>query len=230
MRDFPFDVVLLDADETIFDFLQAESLSVLKTAQIFGIVADHKDAEVYSHINLSFWKELEKGTVTREELKLLRFAKWFQHLGVDSVDISLFAKTYEETLSQTGILFDGAEDFVRKLSELSSVYIVTNGLSNCQHGRMDKSPVNKYIKGMFTSEEIGFTKPDKRFFDKVFEILDVKDKSKVIIIGDSLTSDMQGGRNAGICTCRYSRGKSVDINPLCDYTITDYNQFFDLFK
>ncbi|MBQ8001643.1 MAG: YjjG family noncanonical pyrimidine nucleotidase [Ruminococcus sp.] len=230
MPDFPFDAVLLDADETIFDFLEAEKESVLKTAQSFDINADEEDARIYSSINLSFWKQLEEGTVTREELKVLRFKKWFEFLGELHTDPYAFAASYEDTLSRTGILLEGAEEFIKRLSALCPVYIVTNGLSKCQHGRMDKSPVRKYISGLFISEEIGYTKPDRRFFYKVFEAIGITERAKVIIIGDSLTSDMQGGRNAGIKTCRYSRFATVENNPLCDYTITDYNQFFDIFQ
>lgn len=230
MRKFPFEYVLLDADETIFDFIEAEKQTILKTAKEFGISATDEDAKVYSEINLFFWKELEKGSVTREELKVKRFQKWFEYLCVNTADPYLFGASYEENLSQTGILLKGAEDFVCKLSELSSVYIVTNGLSKCQHGRMKRSPVKKYISGMFISEEIGYAKPDKRFFNAVFCKLGISDRSKVIIIGDSLTSDMQGGRNAGITTCRYLRSGIPDENPLCDYTITEYKQFFDIFQ
>ncbi len=230
MPDFPFDVVLLDADETIFDFLKAEKLSVLKTASSFGITADDSDAEFYSSINLSFWKQLELGAITREELKVLRFVKWFEYLDIHNAEPIAFSKAYEDNFSQTGILFDGAEEFVRTLSELCSVYIVTNGPSKCQHGRMDNSSISKYISGMFISEEVGYTKPDKRFFDKVFDTLDINDRSKVIIIGDSLTSDMLGGRNAGIATCRYLPTGDTKKDPLCDYQISEYNQFFDIFR
>ncbi len=230
MSDFPFGIVLLDADETVFDFLKAEKISVLKTAKHFGISADDTDANVYSTINLSFWKQLESGTVTREELKVLRFIKWFEYLDVNNVDPIAFAKTYEDYLSETGILFDGAEDFVRNLSMHCEVYIVTNGLAKCQHGRIDNSPIRKYISGMFISEEVGYTKPDKRFFESVFTTLDIKDRNKVIIIGDSLSSDMQGGRNAGIATCRYLPSGNTQNDPLCDYQITEYNQFFDIFR
>lgn len=230
MHNFPFKYVLLDADETIFDFLEAEKESLLRTAKDFGVVADESDAKVYSAINLSFWKQLELGTVSRDELKVLRFEKWFEHLGVSYADPNAFAIAYEDNLSQTGILFDGAEEFVRGLSQIASVYIVTNGLTKCQHGRMDKSPIRKYLSGMFISEEVGFAKPDKQFFDKVFEAIGITDKAEVIIIGDSLTSDMQGGRNAGITTCRYTRSGNAEDNPLCDYVITEYSQFFDIFQ
>lgn len=227
MSKLRFSTVLLDADETVFDFLQGERISILATAKLFNIDVDDEDAKVYSSINASLWKELELGTVTRDELKILRFQKWFDYLGV-LVDPVAFGRAYEDKLSESGVLFDDAEGFVKRLSELCRVYIVTNGLSKCQHGRMDTSPIKKYISGLFISEETGYAKPDKRFFDCVFSELRISDTSQVIILGDSLSSDMQGGRNAGIATCRYIRGGEAAPNPLCDYVITDYEQFFDI--
>lgn len=230
MLKFPFEYVLLDADETIFDFKKAEKLAVLSTAESFSLRLSENDTEVYSQINMSFWKLLELGKVTRDKLKVLRFEKLFEHLGTSDINPQEFAKIYEDNLSENGILYDGALEFVRKLSEVSKVYIVTNGLKKCQHGRMDSSPIREFISGIFISEEIGYTKPDKRFFDAIFDTLGICDKSKVIIIGDSLSSDMQGGRNAGITTCRYSVSEQYEVNPLCDYTFSDYNEFFYIFQ
>lgn len=228
MHNNRFKVVLLDADDTVFDFITCERTAILKTAEAFNLKADINDAQFYSSINLSFWKQLEQGIVTREELKVRRFEKWFEYLCVYHIDPVAFGVIYEDNLSRTGILIEGAEEFVQRLSQNASVYIVTNGLYKCQTGRISTSPIKKYIKGMFISEEVGFTKPDKRFFDKVLKALDIKDKSDVIIIGDSLSSDMQGGRNAGITTCLYCPDNSIDNHPLCDYIITDYNQFFEI--
>lgn len=228
MSDSRFKIVLLDADETIFDFIASEKNALLRTASEFGLSPDENDTKVYSTINLSLWKQLELGTVSREELTIFRFEQWLEYLCEFNINPIEFNMVYEENLSKAGILFPGAENFVKKLSDLTSIYIVTNGTAKFQHGRMNTSPVKNHISGMFISEEIGFAKPDKRFFDVVFDSIGVTSLSEVIIVGDSLTSDMQGGRNAGITTCLYCPSANVQNNPLCDYIITDYNQLFEI--
>lgn len=228
MSDSRFKIVLLDADETIFDFIASEKNALLRTASEFGLSPDENDTKVYSTINLSLWKQLELGTVSREELTILRFEQWLEYLCEFNINPIEFNMVYEENLSKAGILFPGAENFVKKLSDSASVYIVTNGTAKCQHGRMNTSPVKNHISGMFISEEIGFAKPDIRFFDVVFDSIGITSLSEIIIVGDSLTSDMQGGRNAGITTCLYCPSANVQNNPLCDYIISDYNQFFQI--
>lgn len=228
MSDSRFEIVLLDADETIFDFIASEKNALLRTASEFGLSPDENDTKVYSTINLSLWKQLELGTVSREELTILRFEQWLEYLCEFNINPIEFNMVYEENLSKAGILFPGAENFVKKLSDSASVYIVTNGTAKCQHGRMNTSPVKNHISGMFISEEIGFAKPDIRFFDVVFDSIGITSLSEIIIVGDSLTSDMQGGRNAGITTCLYCPSANVQNNPLCDYIISDYNQFFQI--
>ncbi|MBQ4105306.1 MAG: YjjG family noncanonical pyrimidine nucleotidase [Clostridia bacterium] len=228
MSNTRFDTILLDADETIFDFLQAEKISLLDTAEKFGISATDSDAKKYSEINLSLWKKLELGAVSREELKVLRFKEWFDYMGVENICADDFCKHYEQKLGNTGILLDGALDFVQKLSMHCNVYIVTNGTAVCQEGRMKNSPVREYIKGMYISEKIGFSKPDKRYFDYVFKDIGITDFSRVIIVGDSLSSDMQGGKNAGIATCLYLRNEDNPRSDLCDYAISEYSAFWDI--
>ena len=127
-------------------------------------------------------------------------------------------------------MLPGATDFVKKLHEEYDVkiYLSTNGLTVPQTGRYRRSGIDRYVDGIYISEQIGASKPSKEYFDFIFADLGVTDKSRVIILGDSLTSDMQGGRNAGITTCRYLREGTPDGSPLCDYEITEYDQFFDI--
>ncbi len=224
-----FPVVFVDADETIFDFYLSEETAILRTCDAFGIKADKSDVAVYSRINDSLWKELEKNTLTREELRTERFLRWFEYLSVKA-DPVRFDVLYADNLSNCGFLIDKAEEFLSELSEICDVYIVTNGLTRTQRDRLSASPVSKYITKMYVSEEIGFAKPDKRYFDYIFDDLKIEDKSRVIILGDSLTSDMQGGRNAGITTCLYKRHIKESLPSLCDYSISSYDEFFDIIQ
>lgn len=219
--------MLLDADETIFDFKKSEKVSLMKALEMFSVPYTDADIQVYSGINLRFWKELEKGTVTREKLKVQRFEEFFKYMGVEC-DSEKFAAVYLNNLSQCSHLIDGAAKFVKKLHKHCKIYIATNGIAKTQKGRMERSSIKDDIDGMFISEEINFSKPDKRYFDFIFERLEIKDKSRVVIIGDSLTSDMQGGKNAGITTCHFSRDEKVSDSDLVDYSLNSYDDFWDI--
>lgn len=223
-----FDYVLLDADETIFDFKRAEAHSFKLMLESFGVEYTDERLALYSDINLHMWKALELGEVTRERLKTLRFEKFFEQIGVSGVDTVAVNDCYLTNFSNSTFLIDGAVEFVKELSNYCKIYLATNGMTKAQTGRFLKSAVKDYIDGMFISEQIGFAKPDKAYFDFIFSELNITDKSRVIMVGDSLTSDMQGGRNAGITTCLYSRNDEVVQSDLCDYQITDYNEFFDI--
>lgn len=223
-----FDYVLLDADETIFDFKRAEAHSFKLMLEQFGVEYTDERLSLYSGINLKMWKALERGEVTRERLKTLRFDMFFEQIGVSGIDTVAVNDCYLTNLSNSTFLIDGAVEFVKELSKYCKIYLATNGLTKAQTGRFSKSAVKDYIDGMFISEQIGYAKPDKAYFDYIFSELKITDKSRVIMVGDSLTSDMQGGRNAGITTCLYSRNGEVVQSDLCDYRIKDYNEFFDI--
>lgn len=223
-----FDIVLLDADETIFDFKKAEGHSFRLMLESYGIEYTDERLACYSAINQSLWKALERGEVTRERLKTLRFERFFSEIGVSSLDYTQVNDRYLTNLSNSAFMISGAPEFVKELHRYCKIYIATNGLIKAQTGRLAHSAIKDDVDGMFISEEIGFAKPDKAYFDYIFSTLNVKDKSRIIILGDSLTSDMQGGKNAGIATCHFSRSGEIENSPLCDYQITDYNSFFEI--
>lgn len=225
-----FDIVLLDADETVYDFKRAERTAVSKTLRSFGVDPTDEVIALYSEGNLWCWKALERGDITREELKPLRFRMLFEHLGAPQADYLAVNAMYEHELSFCGFMLPGALDFVRKLhGEYGmKIYMATNGLTVPQTGRFERSGIAPYVDGIYISEQVGASKPDPAYFDYVFRDLGVTDRSRTIILGDSLTSDMQGGRNAGITTCRYLNGDKPSHSPLCDYEIARYEDFFPI--
>lgn len=223
-----FDIVLLDADETIYDFKLAEKTAVSLTLEKFGVNPSDEVISRYSAINLSCWKALERGELSREDLKPTRFRKLFEAIGAPPVDYVAVNDTYESNLSRQAFLLDGALDFVKKLHEHCEIYMATNGLTIPQTGRFDRAAFKPYVDGIYISEQIGASKPDKAFYDYIFRDLNITDKSRVIMVGDSLTSDMAGGRNAGLTTCHYLNGEKPSNSPLCDYEIASYDEFFDI--
>lgn len=223
-----FDVVLLDADDTVFDFKACERAAFMTTMEQLGLVADEKMAEQYSRCNDRCWKALERGELTREQLKSKRFEDFFAEIGAEVPDCAAVNTRYMGNLSQNAILLPGALEFVQKLHDICRVYITTNGISYTQNGRMSRSEVRAHIDGMYISEDVGCQKPDPRYFDAVFADLGITDRSRVCIIGDSLTSDMQGGRNAGITTVLYLGDRESVDSDLCDYEIAKHEDFFDI--
>ena len=223
-----FDVVLLDADETVYDFKLAEKTAVSLTLRKFGVEPTDEVVTLYSAINLSCWKALERGELSREDLKPYRFQRLFESLGAEPVDYSAVNDTYEGNLAHQAFLLDGALEFVKKLHEHCKIYLATNGLTIPQTGRFNKAAVRPYVDGIYISEQIGHSKPDKAYFDYIFTDLGITDKSRVIMVGDSLTSDMLGGRNAGLTTCHYLNGEEPSKSELCDYEIATYDEFFDI--
>ncbi|MBR2715928.1 MAG: YjjG family noncanonical pyrimidine nucleotidase, partial [Ruminococcus sp.] len=185
-----FDVVLLDADETIFDFKRAEAHSLKQLLLSLNLDPSAENVKLYSAINLSMWKALERGEIEREKLKSLRFERFFSEINACGIDPVKANDQYLTNLSNSTFLIDGAEHFVKKLSQYCKVYFATNGLTKAQTGRFSQSAIKDDFDGAFISEQIGFAKPDKAYFDYIFDSLNIKDKSRVIMIGDSLSSDM----------------------------------------
>ena len=223
-----FDIVLLDADETVYDFKLAEKTAVGLTFEEFGIEPTDEVISLYSKINLGCWKALERGEIARDELKKVRFQRLFVQIGAAPADYAAVNDSYLHNLSKQAFLLDGALEFVKKLHEYCKIYLATNGLTVAQTGRFDRAAIKPYVDGVYISEQIGHSKPNEEYFDYIFRDLGITDKSRVIMLGDSLTSDMLGGRNAGLTTCHYLGGNDPSGSDLCDYEIKIYDEFFDI--
>ncbi len=226
-----FTTVFVDADETLFDFHKGEQESLKNTMLKLGIEWNPQYSEIYKEENQKAWTSYECNEITRDEMKVQRFKSFFDKIGI-AVEMPLeeVNDIYISNLSQCGYLFDGTLDFLKKLTAIANVYITTNGLAKTQNGRVKISGLDKAVHGIFISENIGYNKPAKEYFEFIFEKLNITDKSTVIILGDSLTSDMQGGKNAGIKTCLYDPHCKVKNHSLCDYIIHSYDEFFEIIE
>lgn len=222
-----YTTLLFDADDTLLDFGLAEATAIKNTCEAFGIPFSEEVGRLYSGINDALWKRLEKGEVTRDIIKIARFEQF-----VDALDACADAKNmadyYVEALSETGALLDGADELCCKLSKVYDMHIVTNGITYVQKKRFAKSGLAPYFKNCFISEECGSKKPDKEFFDYIFSQIGEKDKSKICIIGDSMSSDILGGINAGIDTCYFSPSrKEGPYTPT--YQVASFSEIIELF-
>ena len=192
--------LFLDLDDTILDFHKAERIAISKTIREFGVEPDEEILSLYHRINKWHWEQLELGTMTREEVLVNRFGVLFEKLGV-SVDAPKCAKVYERNLSIGHYFLPGAEEAVAYLSGRYRLFLASNGTAVVQKGRMTSANLYRFFEKVFVSQEIGHNKPSKAYFDSCFAQIEGFDKKKAIIVGDSLSSDILGGNNAGIATC-----------------------------
>ena len=202
-----YEVIIFDADETLFDFKKSEREAFKNTMLNFNIEYDENyHLKIYNEINTGIWKEFEQGLITQEKLKIERFKRLSDKLNIKFDEIN-FAKSYMEHLADASFLFDESIDLIENLNKSYKLSIVTNGLTSVQDKRIRKSTIAKYFDAIVISEEILIAKPDPKIFEHTLKHMNFYDKSKVLMVGDSLTSDIQGGINFGIDTCWYNPNK-----------------------
>lgn len=197
-----YSIVFLDADNTLFDFDASEHAALCKAMAAFSLPFPPEAEDYYKRVNIGLWKQYEMGETTQEKLCVKRFEKLLSFLRADETQGEKVNQTYERFLSQSSILLPGALDFCRRLSRHCPLYLLTNGIAAIQESRMALSPIRPYISRMFISQFLGYRKPQKEFFDRVFEALHITpaEKKKIVMAGDSLHSDILGGQNAGLDT------------------------------
>ena len=222
--------ILIDLDGTIFDFLKSEAVALSKTLLHFGINPTDDLIKLYSKINESQWKLLETGELTREQILVGRFEIFFKEIGADVSGIEA-RHLYEGNLSQGHYFIDYAEELLEELSKKYSLYLASNGTAIVQSGRIKSSGIKKYFKEIFVSENVGYNKPDKRFFDYCFSRINDFSPSETIIVGDSLSSDILGGSNAGIRTIWFNKNyMKNDIGVIVDKEVYSLREIPDVVK
>ena len=192
--------LFLDLDDTILDFHKAERIALSNTIRSFGIEPTEEVLGRYHVINKWHWEQLELGTMTRAEVLLGRFAMLFEERNI-AVDPEAVARAYEKNLGIGHWFLPGAEEAVETLSKKYRLFLASNGTASVQKGRMTSANLYRFFEKVFVSQEIGHNKPSKAYFDACFAAIPDFDPEKAMIVGDSLSSDIQGGINAGIKTC-----------------------------
>jgi len=199
-----YEIIIFDADETLFDFKKSEREAFKNSMLEFDIAYDENHhLKIYQGINTAIWKEFEEGLITQKKLKVERFKRLSDELQA-GFDEEEFAKSYMRHLSNGSFLFEDTIELVESLHKDYRLTIVTNGLKDVQDNRIRKSIIAKYFEDIVVSEEVEVSKPDPRIFEHALNNIKHTDKSKVLMVGDSLTSDIQGGINFGIDTCWYN--------------------------
>lgn len=198
-------VVLWDVDGTLLDFSKAEFYAFKKCFSIFSI-GECTDETVarYSKINRRYWERLERNEITKPQVLLGRFSEFFESEGIAFDRLEEFNAEYQLRLGDKCFFCDGALETLNALKGRVLQYAVTNGTYAAQSRKLTRSGLIDIFDGVFISDKVGFEKPRHEFFDFVWKEIGQYEKDEVLIVGDSLTSDMRGGKNAGILSCWYN--------------------------
>lgn len=220
--------LLLDADGTLFDYDSAEARALERTFTELGCGYEPGFAEAYREINREIWLEFEQAKISQGRLRTRRFELLFRALQLEC-DPETFSAKYLKALADGSELVDGAETVVRALHGQVGLVIITNGLQDVQRPRFAKSAISGCFAEIIISEEVGAAKPDKEIFDVAFERMNQPRKEEVLIVGDSLSSDIRGGNNYGIDTCWFNPGrKPRELDVEIDYEIADLSELLSL--
>ena len=195
--------LLFDVDGTLLDFNKAEEQALINTFQKYNIVLTEQMNQRYEQINKQLWKDFENGLIDKKTIVYTRFVQLFQEFGIDEDGIA-FEDDYQDALGEGYFLLPHARDILEKLYQKYPLYVVTNGVSKTQYSRLKGTRIDQYFQDIFISEDIGYQKPTREYFDYCFKKMKNIDLDQTLIIGDSLSSDIQGGINVGIDTCWYN--------------------------
>ncbi len=215
-----YKALLIDADETLFDFHAAEENAINEINALVNI-CDADAQKNYSAINAQCWRDYEKGLITQDEVKVRRFREYLALYGVDA-DPVLIGEKYADALSKQCILLDGALEVLDTIKGKLPIILVTNGIGRVQRGRLDKGNLWHYFHSVIISQEVGTQKPDPKMLFAALETLEGVSKEDALMCGDSLTSDILAANRAGIDACWYNpKGKQLPEDMHAEYEIRD---------
>jgi 2-haloacid dehalogenase len=220
--------LLLDADGTLFDYDKAETSALKRTFEAFGHPFKREYVEVYRHINAGIWRAFERGEITPQVIRVRRFELLFDEIPVQSDPVA-FSQSYLKHLGEGTFLIDGAVETVRALHGQVGLVVITNGLKEVQRPRLARSALGGFFADLVISEEIGASKPHPGIFDEAFARMGHPPKEQVLIVGDSLTSDIQGGSDYGIDTCWFNpAGRPRDLAVEIRYEIRHLSELLPI--
>ncbi|HHT7237594.1 MULTISPECIES: YjjG family noncanonical pyrimidine nucleotidase [Bacillus] len=225
-----YKTLLFDVDDTLLDFQKAEKIALRMLFEEKGLILTDEIEDRYKKINKSLWGSFEKGEITRNEIINTRFSILFKEYG-EEVDGILFENNYRSYLEEGNQLMQGAFEFINQIQSEYDLYIVTNGISKTQDKRLRNAGLHSLFKDIFVSEDTGFQKPMKEYFDYVFERIPNFSPEEGLIIGDSLSADIKGGYVAGIDTCWFNpEKKSNDSEIVPTYEVHNFEELYALLK
>lgn len=230
-----FQVIMWDIDGTVLDFLAAEKAAIKTLFLKFGLgECTDEMIERYSKINRKYWERLERKELTKPEVLVGRYVEFFESEGLDVSKASAFNDAYQIALGDTIVFCDESDQIIKGLKGKYYQVAASNGTIIAQNKKLRLSGLDQILDDVFLSEKLGHEKPAEEFFTIAFEKVE-KDlgrkipREEIIIVGDSLTSDIRGGNNAGIKTCWYNpRREKNNQGVHIDYEITDLRELANI--
>lgn len=218
--------LLWDIDGTVLDFLAAEEYAIKTLFQTYQIgECSDEMLQIYSGINVKYWEALERNEMTKAQILVGRFREFFEKMGIDPELAESFNLDYQRTLGDHVAFVEHAEEMLREEKGRYQLIAVTNGTKVAQTRKLRNSGLDQVFDQVFISEDVGVEKPNAEYFETVFRESGISDKTQVLLIGDSLTSDMKGGETAGIDTCWYNPGhKANTLGIQVTYEIDDLGE------
>ena len=226
-----YDILLFDADNTVLDFDSSEEQALRRAFCDMGLEFSPNVLEIYRKNNIAQWQLFEKGQLAKSQVLINRFVNTFVELRLPIDKAQQTGDLYEVYLKLGFFVVPHAEEVLTELQTKCKLYVVSNGVAEIQNSRMKGSGLEKYFLDRFVSETVGYPKPQIEYFNYCFAHIDDFDKSRTLIIGDSLTSDIQGGVNAGIDTCWFNPSHAPNTSNLTPtYEIDDLRHLLDIVK
>ena len=221
--------VLFDADNTLLNFDAAENKALAETLVNYGIEPDAETVQTYREINSELWKQLEKGQIRREKLMSERFTRFLKAIDAAGNCAEMNRFYLEQLSTHPDLMSANVLDVLKELSEVATLAIVTNGFDRVQSRRVQESGLLNYIEDVFVSEKLDSEKPNRKIFDAALRSLGVENREHVLMVGDSLSSDIQGGINAGLDTCWFNPNHAENPGKVCPtYEISNLEELYPL--
>ncbi len=221
--------ILWDVDNTLLDFDYSCRGSLRQCFRARGKKITDEMIGRYMQINDSYWKRLERGEVTKEQLLTGRFVDFFEEYGWNDIDVESFRKEFQSNLGNIYSFKDDSLTICKSLQTKYKQYVVTNGVSATQRSKLSLSGFVDVMDGVFISEEVGSPKPDKEFFEYCLAHVEEQDRNRILLVGDSLTSDIKGANNVGIKACWYNPKEENRVDGYSiDYEIIDLHQIYEV--
>ena len=222
----PYPYLLFDADNTLFDFDQAERNAHLLLCRAHGLAFSEEGYQLYHKCNADLWRDFDRGLCTKEYLLVERFRRYLAITG-ERADPEALNRDHLRALGEGAMLLPGAEELCQVLSRDHRLYLLTNAVASVQKTRFANSAIAPYFQGVFISEEVGVGKPDPAYFDYVFHAVPGLARDNALVIGDSLTSDIQGANNAGLPCCWFNpKGQPRPQGLRIDYEIRTLEELY----
>lgn len=196
--------ILFDADNTLLDFDAAESKALADTLRNYGIEPDAETVQTYRTINGELWRQLEKGQIRRDKLMAERFTRFLKAVNAAGSGAEMNQYYLDQLSTHPDLAAPNVLDVMKELAEVATLAVVTNGFDRVQSRRVAESGLKEFVEEVFVSEKLDSEKPSRKIFDTALRSLGVENRERVLMVGDSLTSDIQGGINAGLDTCWYN--------------------------